>query len=307
MVTKLSGYLAHEAQQVIILREGPRENVLMLVWDLRTDNITPGQWIKSQVLYENCDVSPDANHFVGAFIDHHSRRWEASPVPHAMRGWVAVSRPPFFLSVALCYTNHFGQAAGRWHSNDDLILTHEEDFHEEVQPPSPAAQVIKLSGSPPWNQEPLYTARLLRSELLVRGWQEIQPLAATQIPSNEDLGLDPRLRLRFTDVFSLQRRILLHPAIWICPLPHGMLKCTRSEEGTLFEAIDDEGRRHRQWMPERGKHPLIAADSDGSIIFTDGPYLYRWKVFPDRKPTLVADLTDYTFTPLPAPAWAKDW
>lgn len=307
MAATLSGYLAHEAQTVIILREGPRGHVLMLTWDLRTDNITPGQWIKSQVLYENCDVSPDANHFVGAFVDHNPRRWEESPAPHAMRGWVAVSRPPFFSAVALWYTNHFGQAAGRWTSNQELILTHEEDFHKEVQPPSPTAHVVKLKGSPPWNQEPLYAARLLRTELLMRGWQEVQPLAATQMPSQEDLGLDPRDRLRFTDVFALHRRALLHPAIWICPLPHGMLRCTRHELGTFFEAIDDKGLCRRQWTSGRGKHPLIAADSNGSIIFTEGSCLYRWKDFPDREPTLVADLNHYAFTPVPAPSWAKDW
>lgn len=141
--TRLSILFARAAPKAVILRRGPRTHWHLIDWDLTTDVLTPGQWMKGEVVL--CDLSPDGRKLIYFASQYHKpgmawRRSSAGPfdplatrpiqrlrkgrkLPRYLRGagatgrasparldetWTAISTPPFFSALALW------PAFGRW-------------------------------------------------------------------------------------------------------------------------------------------------------------------------------------------------
>lgn len=139
--TRLSIVFARAAPKAVILRRGPRTHWHLIDWDLTTDALTPGQWMKGEVIL--CDLSPDGRKLIYFASQYHKpgmawRRSSAGPfdplaarpikklrkgrkLPRYLRGpvgralparldetWTAISTPPFFTALALW------PAFGRW-------------------------------------------------------------------------------------------------------------------------------------------------------------------------------------------------
>lgn len=139
--TRLSIVLARAAPKAVILRRGPRTHWHLIDWDLATDVLTPGQWMKGEVIL--CDLSPDGRKLIYFASQYHrpGMAWRRSPagpfdplatrpirrlrkgrkLPRYMRGaperapaarldetWTAISTPPYFSALALW------PAFGRW-------------------------------------------------------------------------------------------------------------------------------------------------------------------------------------------------
>lgn len=139
--TRLSILFARAAPKAVILRRGPRTHWHLIDWDLTTDALTPGQWMKGDVIL--CDLSPDGRKLIYFASQYHKpgmvwRRNVAGPfdplatkpikrlrkgrkLPRYLRGaieratparldetWTAISTPPFFSALALW------PAFGRW-------------------------------------------------------------------------------------------------------------------------------------------------------------------------------------------------
>ena len=82
----------------------------MLTWDLQTDKITPGQWLKHRAYTEFADLSSDGRYLIYNAATHN--------LTHAVgSSYVAISKPPFFTAVALYPTPGFEEGAGAFLDN----------------------------------------------------------------------------------------------------------------------------------------------------------------------------------------------
>jgi len=139
--TRLSILFARAAAKAVILRRGPRNHWHLIDWDLTTDALTPGQWMKGEVIL--CDLSPDGRKLIYVASQYHKpgMAWRrspagpfdplaAKPVRRLRKGrklprylqesverapparldetWTAISTPPYFTALALW------PAFGRW-------------------------------------------------------------------------------------------------------------------------------------------------------------------------------------------------
>ena len=110
--TRLFGLVARDARTAVVLRRGPSKHVRMLLWDLATDEITPGQWLAGRVYDPRCGVSPDGQlvvYFAGKFGTK-------------LRTFTAVSRPPYFTALALWPEGSTWGGGGFFEENRKLIL-----------------------------------------------------------------------------------------------------------------------------------------------------------------------------------------
>ncbi len=117
---RVFGFVATEADVCVLLRRGPSRRVLMVRWDLATDEFEIGQWLKLAVFPERCDLSPDGLLFATNALDYRPN----DPVGP----YVAVSRPPFFTALALWRVFGAHTAGARWEGPRELWIDvpHEE-------------------------------------------------------------------------------------------------------------------------------------------------------------------------------------
>jgi len=83
--------LARAARRAVVFRRGPSKQVLLLSWNLDTDRLREGQWLKGRIYERRCDLSPSGERMV---------YFAASQKP-PYRTWTAVSRPPWLTALAL--------------------------------------------------------------------------------------------------------------------------------------------------------------------------------------------------------------
>jgi hypothetical protein len=81
------GIVARDAQRAVILRRGPVRHTRMLIWDLHTDEITPGQWLVGAIDPWPCGLSPS-----GDLLVYEARK--------GGRTFTAICRPPYFTALA---------------------------------------------------------------------------------------------------------------------------------------------------------------------------------------------------------------
>ncbi|RYG27251.1 hypothetical protein EON82_00185 [bacterium] len=91
---RVFGYVAAEADVCVLLRRGPSKWVLMVRWDLKTDEFEVGQWLNARVYEDQCDLSPDGQLFVYQANDGQYSTREFGGV------YSVVSRPPYFTALA---------------------------------------------------------------------------------------------------------------------------------------------------------------------------------------------------------------
>src|ERR1019366_2592403 len=93
---RIDGILAADANTAVIFRRGPTAVCEMLVWDLNTDIVTPGQWLRARVYTRRSDVSPDGKHVIISASSYANWRRKDAADPFLACGWTAISHPPYF-------------------------------------------------------------------------------------------------------------------------------------------------------------------------------------------------------------------
>ncbi|RYG40542.1 hypothetical protein EON79_22440, partial [bacterium] len=90
---RVFGFVAAEADVCVLLRRGPSKWVLMVRWDLATDEFEIGQWLSDRVYERRSDLSVDGKLFVYQALNS---KWGTE------RGgaYSAVCRPPYFTALA---------------------------------------------------------------------------------------------------------------------------------------------------------------------------------------------------------------
>jgi hypothetical protein len=312
---RIDGIVAAEANVAIVFRRGPSKLTQLLVWDLNTDEVTPGQWIKGHAYTRRADVSPDGRYLVCAFTNYSASRKRHTKLSKDDEwltcGWTAVSRPPYFTAIGLWFTGGAWNGGGIWEDNRSLLLNNEPHTWTEVQPVMKPvrARRLNLGGS---EDEPIYSM-LLRK----RGWSEEQPL--------ELQATNPGWRERaakFAEIFksegfgmasaellmdSVPRYRTVRAGIWRKPFERGSLcRIDRHlvEEWSICDASD---KPRKTWMPRTWQPQFLDLDGRGRIIFGDQGCLWAWEGFPDGKPRMIADLSPNSFTPIAPPPWAIEW
>jgi hypothetical protein len=89
--TRLHFIVAREAPRAVVFRRGPTRQVEVLTWDLETDVLTPGQWLKGRIYERRSDLSPS-----GELLAVFAAKWETPTMT-----WTAISRPPWLTALAV--------------------------------------------------------------------------------------------------------------------------------------------------------------------------------------------------------------
>jgi hypothetical protein len=169
--TRLDAIFARDAPLAVILRRGPRSHWQLLSWDLTTDRIARGQWMKGMIRL--ADLSPSGRYLLYFAAQYHrpSRLIETPRVPgpydpakvaaparpknrryrkvpryqrEALRQgerrriadtWTSLSRPPFFSALALW------PAFGTWTGGGQFLSDHAVMINERGVDSKPAANV----------------------------------------------------------------------------------------------------------------------------------------------------------------------
>ena len=302
---RIEGIVAREAEVAMVFRRGPSRWTQGLLWNLATDEVTPGQWIGGRVYARRCDLRPDGRLLVGAYTNYRKEGDEC--------GWTAVSRAPYFTALALWFSRSAWNGGGLWDEDGTLALNEPPGPFREAQPPPPGLSVRRLDLGR-GEDEPIHTMRLLRS-----GWMQEQtvetvltnPEARERYERFSQIASDPA---RFQELLALDLSqplfpvyATVRPQILTKPLARGRLVWESGVEGETWRIENDAETVRREFAPPKFGGMWLDSDHAGRIVFGDAGCLWAWCGFPDGEPTLVADLSPNRFEPAEAPEWAKSW
>jgi hypothetical protein len=107
--------VAREAPMAVVFRRGPTKQVELLTWDLQSDELTQGQWLKGRIYERKCDLSPK-----GDLLVYFAAKWEARRIEEG--SWTAISRPPYLTALALWFNGNITGGGGLFESDRQLRL-----------------------------------------------------------------------------------------------------------------------------------------------------------------------------------------
>lgn len=252
----------------MIFRRGPSQHAQMLLWDLDTDTVTSGQWIKAKILTPYAQVSDDARYVAFLASDYRYRKkshrlsWPRHVRNHTR--WVAVSRPPYFTAIGL------------WSAVD--IFRCRINLRRKIKLPPEAKSIAKMA---------LHSGRstILKS----RNW------VGDEVPVDNRNWLHKRLSPRPSRDLTYTKQFR-----------NGYLKLYESFDESTLEVHDLQGECHIKLCGEQG-HPIWAdIDRNGRLVYADKGCLWAWANFPAGEPQLIADLNKNTFEEVPPPQWALE-
>ncbi|MBM3607668.1 MAG: hypothetical protein FJX29_04310 [Alphaproteobacteria bacterium] len=297
--------VARSADKAVVLRRGPSNATRMLLWNLKTDTIEEGQWIRAHIYERRCDLSPDGKFLVYFAANHRP----------PFGSWTAISRPPWFTALALWEKGDCWGGGGLFETPVSLRLNH------RPQPYHPGIEEWRL-------QEGFRLPKSLRVKPLHEGsgWGEDHPI--------ETMRLE-RDGWRFEYERSERTEHARGERFWLTfdpPLTR-VKEIARSRRGALslrvhLHAVNETQSR---WLVETadivdaagvivrdlGRIDWADADHNGDVLYAAEGCLYRLRL--DRstrdshnlialtQPKRVADLNPMTFEPLAPPPAAKKW
>jgi hypothetical protein len=156
--TRLYFIVARRSSMAVVFRRGPTKQVELLTWNLGTDELTPGQWLKGRIYERRCDLSPDGQLLV----------YFAAKYGTPMYSWTAISRPPYLTALNMWRKGDGWGGGGLFASNASLLLNHHPPQTELVEGYSllPGLRVSPFGENPGRGEDdPIHHTRLLRD-----GW-----------------------------------------------------------------------------------------------------------------------------------------
>jgi hypothetical protein len=107
--------LARKAPVAAVFRRGPSRQVALLQWNLDTDTVTLGQWLKGRIYARRADLSPDGRHLICFAATHR-------PADPFGGSWTAVSRMPYLTALHLYGWGHCWNGGGLFLTDRDYWL-----------------------------------------------------------------------------------------------------------------------------------------------------------------------------------------
>ncbi len=280
---RLYAIVARAADVAVVFRRGPSKQVQLLKWNLRTDEIEPGQWFKGRIEERWSDLSPDGKQLV-----YFANKYKGDPA-----AWTAVSHPPYFTALALWPESQLSYGGGEFLTNRDLLLhEHPCEVHPDFVAMMKHPKAVRIVGDKG-------AAALGHKAGNYGGWQTVQ---LEHNPSEEIKGWWRLLR------WILKSSKISHPKAWRKPQPGGDHVLITPDwmswahpgriltaDGTILHHFD-----HADWFDW---------DHRGQLLYAAKGCLWRVADVADSKsePKLVADLNANKFTEVVAPDWAKQW
>jgi hypothetical protein len=115
--TRLYVIVARKAPIAVVFRRGPTRQVELLSWNLETDEVTAGQWLKGRIYERRCDLSPS-----GKLLIYFAAKYETE-----LRTWTAISRPPYLTALALWPKGDAWGGGGLFDTERRIRLNHRPD------------------------------------------------------------------------------------------------------------------------------------------------------------------------------------
>jgi len=265
---RIDGVIAGKAPRAVIFRRGPSAVTQQLVWNLNTDEVTPGEWIRASVYTRRCDVSPNGKYLAGFYSNYAPTRMAKAAKefklkdPREAAAWTAISFVNSFKSLGLWYQGNTYFGGGAWLANAKVEIHHPNAVNMAIPPP---ADIIGK------RVETREVGFVWFARLEARGWQRIK--GAKRTLSKPDVAMQ-----------------------WFKRAPNGRLlyESNRTDDvgqetWTLF---DKDGNPIRKWETEPDKPMFIDFDHRGRLIYGEGGCLYAWENWPQHAPKLVADLNE---------------
>lgn len=269
--------VASAARTAVVLRRGPSKSVQMLRWDLSTDEVLEGQWLKGRVHEHRCDVSPDGRLFL----------YFGAKYTSAVDTFTAICRPPYFTALAYWPSSGSYGGGGRFANNRTVIL---DSYGMTAQRSSHPVLPDSFTIMPALDFASTHPVRA--TDLRLRGWV-VRPGAASDS--------DRRARHE-AKANPIDRGLVLDRGV-----------CTG--EGSLgyrYRIDDMTGTARSGTTEELGCLDWADWDHDGSLLLAKDGRLSRrplrdvinqtW-----LEMTEVADLRHNAFTPVAPPQWARRW
>jgi len=313
----------------VVFRRGPSKHTQQLVWNLETDEVTPGQWIKGRVYTKRCDVSPDGRYLVGAFTNYKrskEKREEAKArgleSEYLLDGWTAVSRPPYFTSLALWFSGGAWNNGGLWVGPREL---HVNDcpcswYLAQVPPRTIKVKALQYGRC---EDEPLYSDRLHLAGWRTLQTMEIETLNRKEVEAATDRFLSDELDFARNPTTEELEELMSTLALMTPRYRQIQRGLKRKEFGSgsmefheffengefreTWKLLSRDRTTVREWTPDKWHSHWVDVDYRGRIIYGEDGCLWAWDGFPDGEPKLIADLNANKFEPIEAPDWAKEW
>jgi hypothetical protein len=111
---RIFGIVARKAPIVAIFRRGPSKQVALMEWNLATNRVELGQWLKGRIYERRADLSPDGRHLIYFAGDH---RWTSDPLDMLQGTWTAISRMPYLRAMHLYGWGHSWNGGGMFVDN----------------------------------------------------------------------------------------------------------------------------------------------------------------------------------------------
>lgn len=267
---RIDGVIAREANKAVIFRRGPSAYTQMLLWDMNSDEIIPGQWIKANLRTMLCLVTPDAEYVYTHALSYsnvHGRRQQN------LHHWNAVSRPPYFSAIGLWRTSFYDR---------EIELPTQQNNLEPTQLSQQAIDLAQHAHRP-------HTY----SQLIREGWQLLS--------SSEEVKKFNDWRDRSNPPETLIYRKELEDGAVLYQIDQNRKKYTITNTVTIY----DRSSQEILTIQSKPNHPLwIDVDKAGRIVYADKGCLWAWANFPEGEPQLIADLNPNTFEEVAPPEWA---
>jgi hypothetical protein len=289
--TRIHFIVARKAPVAVVFRRGPSRQVEILKWDLTTDELVAGQWLKGRIYERRCDLSP-----AGDFLIYFAAKYET-----ALRTWTAISRPPYLTALALWPKGDAWGGGGLFDSDRRIRLNHRPDEMKQEAGfrLAPSMRIEPLGENPGWGEDnPIHHIRLIRD-----GWRWVDNGAATQMHtfgSSPWITFEPAIQYRRA-VGPRKRPVTLEMSIEGLNERDGSwyVQTYRLVDGE--ESIRDIGRA--DWADASPDGGLLLA-RDGRLLRLDIGAVDDWATAEFRE---VADLRDHRFERRTAPSEAVTW
>jgi hypothetical protein len=287
--TRLYGLVARRAPLAVIFRRGPTRHVELLRWNLTTNEVEAGQWLKGRIYERRSDLSPD-----GAFLAYFAGKYETP-----LRTWTAISRPPFLTALAMWPKGDAWGGGGLFKDQRSFLLNHKPN--EMTADPDHQPVGLRVLGAGEWSghgeDDPIQHVRLMRD-----GWQLIDNGAVAKEHGQRQptwITFDPPVRYRRGQTKASP--ILLERSLEGIHERQGRWYVTSHVIRIGNRIVRDLGRS--DWADWGPNGDLLVA-TDGRLYRLDGS---SEESLGHNALDEVADLRAHTFEPRAAPPEATRW
>jgi hypothetical protein len=289
--TRLYFIVARKSPVAVVFRRGPTRHVELLTWDLESDQLTAGQWLKGRIYERRSDLTPTGDKLI----------YFAAKCATPMKTWTAISRPPYLTALALWPKGDAWGGGGLFDTGRRIRLNHRPD-EMTLGDGFRLAPWMRVDPCGDWSgrgeDQPIHDARLRRD-----GWQVVQERVHEKdqkAGAPVSIKFEPPIRYRRT-LGSESDGIILEMSIEAVGERDGSWYVSTYRLKADRRVIRDLERA--DWADRAPNGDLLLARA-GSLFRLSAAGRTDWA---DGSLREVANLSAHRFEERKAPVWATTW